>query len=582
MTSTYDLISHIPGYMIEILSARILGKSVDTHKLAEGLSDDQRLKSIIEGLTDRQRSLLMDLYELGGSSQWDVLTAIHRQGREELRHDLISLGGKGIVFQGGLSGRDPIILLPSLYPHLEEMRKNFVTRDDFTWKAPQRVSIWGHIALLNTLRTSRIRCRSGMEPFKRGWEYLEEKLGGMLDLEKAYWELVELGCIKEKKGVLTVSQQAGSEFAMEGDARYPLWRFVQSCRPYPGLEHKLFSVLMDKAALKDFLTRTLYLFLVSRDPEEPRGREIVDSLIDLWLSLGILRQDKTGDWLGFVESVYTSLKTGKVEEPLRPYCDDVVIQPNMEILVPRDFDPVDLLNLGEIADLIQTDIISIYRVTKKSVSRGMKDGWNSQKIRSFLERISRHELPDNLRKTIEGWALTRAEAHILRGTFLVLSGADCKASRGLKEVLPGIFRIPENCEEEIVALLDKKDVIVMGADTDRESEDEVAWGKLLPFQNMQKGQWKDARKEGIFPFGMVSPLPYGSKGEGVFEKALNDGESIVIFYPKQGYGEIEMKRISPIYIYRKGGIPFVEAFCEDTGEGEVFDITKVRALLKSV
>ena len=86
-------------------------------------------------------------------------------------------------------------------------------------------------------------------------------------------------------------------------------------------------------------------------------------------------------------------------------------------------------------------------------------------------------------------------------------------------------------------------------------------------------------KEGIFPFGMVTPLPYGAKGEGIFEKALLDGRSVVIFYPRHGYGEIQVKKISPVYLFRKGGIPFVEAFCEDTGEGEMFDLTKIRAML---
>jgi hypothetical protein len=27
-------------------------------------------------------------------------------------------------------------------------------------------------------------------------------------------------------------------------------------------------------------------------------------------------------------------------------------------------------------------------------------------------------------------------------------------------------------------------------------------------------------------------------------------------------------------------MPFIEAFCEDTGEGEVFDISKVRAIFR--
>ena len=68
----------------------------------------------------------------------------------------------------------------------------------------------------------------------------------------------------------------------------------------------------------------------------------------------------------------------------------------------------------------------------------------------------------------------------------------------------------------------------------------------------------------------------------VFEEALHEGRSLIIFYPRQGYGEIQVKKISPIYLYRKGGVPFVEAFCEDTGEGEVFDISKVRGLFKTI
>ncbi|MRR14217.1 hypothetical protein EG833_02055 [archaeon] len=448
-------------------------------------------------------------------------------------------------------------------------------------ESPGQVSIWGHITLLNTLRASRIRCRSGMEPFKRGWEYLEEKLGGMVELERIYWELSELGCIKERKGVIVVSTQASGEFAMDGDARYPIWRFIQSCRPYGGLENKIFNVMGDKAVSGDFLARSILLYLVSRDPEEPHAQEMIGSLIDSWISLGILQRDAGGSWLRISENVYTALKTGKAETRLRTYCEDVVIQPNMEILVPRDFDPVDILNLGEIADLIHTDIMSIYGLTRRSVSRGLREGWNFEKIRSFLERISRHELPDNVSKTIQGWASTSIEARIIKGTFLVYSGEDLKIISGMKEVMPGIYRIPDACEEEIITLLDKKDVVVQGSDNEKESDEGVSWGKLTPFQLSQKWHVKESRKEGVYPFGMVSPLPYGSKGEGIFEQALHDGGSIIIFYPRQGYGEIEVKKISPIYIYRKGGVPFVEAFCEDTGEGEIFDITKVRALLRS-
>ena len=245
MTSTHDLISHIPGYMVEILSMHILGKSVDTQKLAEGLSDEDRLRKILAELTDEQRSLLSDLYELGESSV-EVLTSVYIHGLAELKEDLTFLGGKGFVFQGGLSGRDPVILLPSLYSHMEEMRKRFIIRpDEVVWEEPRQVSIWGHVSLLNTLRASLIRCRSGMEPFKRGWEFLEERLGNMLDLGRIYWELVDLECVK-REGRSLRFPAGNSEFAMDGDARYPMEVHPVMQGP-SGLEHRVFSVLADKA-----------------------------------------------------------------------------------------------------------------------------------------------------------------------------------------------------------------------------------------------------------------------------------------------------------------------------------------------
>ncbi|HPW70070.1 MAG TPA: hypothetical protein PLA82_11445, partial [Deltaproteobacteria bacterium] len=104
MTSTYDLVSRIPAYMVEILSTRILGRPADSRRLAEELSNETRLRRALEDLTDRQLTLLLDLYELGGSVPWEVLTAVHLSGRDTLREDLSVLGARGVVFQGGLSG----------------------------------------------------------------------------------------------------------------------------------------------------------------------------------------------------------------------------------------------------------------------------------------------------------------------------------------------------------------------------------------------------------------------------------------------------------------------------------------------
>jgi len=581
MTSTHDLITGIPGYMIPIISARILGAPADTRALAEGLADTDRLEKIVKELPERQRNLLMDLNELGENIAWDVLARIYGNALDELRSDLEDLGARGLVFQGGLSGRDPVILLPSLGSLLETLKTFFFSGiDEVAWKEPGKQGLWGHITMINALNVGRIRCKAGLEPFKKGWEYLDEKLSGVLDVRKIYSELVELGCLKEKNGTVTPIQRSITSLALEGDSRYSLWRFCQSCRPYPGLDYQVYATLGDKGIRQDYLARSLTLWVASRDETVEDARAEVETLLELWMDLGVLQADETGSWIRFTDAAIRALKTGKTDEPAHPYSEEAIIQPTMEILVPGDFDTMDLLNVGEIADLVQADVVSIYRLTRESVFRSLQEGWSVEKILNFLERISRHALPENVRMNISGWSRAHMEAHIIRGTFLVLAGEKTILPKGLEEVLPGIFRIPERCEEEISSFLEKKGVMIRSAEGLRDSEGDIDWGKQLPLKPPQRAFARTAHREGVFPFGMVMPLPYGPRREILFEEALHQSKPLIIFYPRQGYGEIQARKISPMYIFRRGGMPFMEAYCEDSGEGEVFDISKVRAIFR--
>jgi hypothetical protein len=581
MTSTHDLIASIPGYMIGIISTKILGAPADSRALAEGLADTERLDKILGELPQRQRDMLMDLHELGDNVAWDVLGRIYGKALDELRSDLEELGIRGLVFQGGLTGRDPVILLPSLGSLLETMKmRYFAGVGEVTWNKPGKQSLWAHITMINALHVGKIRCKAGLEPFKKGWEYLEEKLSAVLDVRKIFGELVELGCLKEKGGTATPVQRSITSLALEGDSRYNLWRFCQSCKPYPGLDYQVYITLADNGIRKDFLARSLTLWIVGRDEIIENAQSEVNALMRLWLDLGVLQEDVTGSWLCLTDVALRALKTGRTDEPVHPYSEEAIIQPTMEILVPGDFDTMDLLNIGEIADLIQADVVSIYRITRESVFRALKEGWNVDKILNFLDRISRHALPENVRINISGWSRAHREAHIIKGTFLVLSGEKTTIPKGLEEVLPGIFRIPERCEEEIASLLEKKGVMVRSADGPREGDNDIDWGKPLPLRPPQRPYMRATQKEGVYPFGMVMPVPYGPRREILFEDALHHSKTMIIFYPRQGYGEIQARKISPLNIYRRGGMPFMEAFCEDTGEGEVFDISKVRAIFR--
>ena len=66
----------------------------------------------------------------------------------------------------------------------------------------------------------------------------------------------------------------------------------------------------------------------------------------------------------------------------------------------------------------------------------------------------------------------------------------------------------------------------------------------------------------------------------MLEVVINEGRDIIIFYPKQGYGEAAALRISPINIYIRSGAGFMEAINEDSGAAETFEIAKIKAILK--
>jgi len=583
MTSTHDLVSRIPSYMVGVISSHLLGDVSDVDTLAEGLSDSNRLKAMIDSLSSAQKDLLIDLYELGGQVDWQVLARIFADKIDALREDLTILGQMGLVFQGGLSHRDPVFILPSLVYLLEELKQGYHYRDksSLSWDEPVYAGIWGHIAMINAVRSTKIRCRSGLEPFKKGWQLLEDRLSQAVpEYRRVFWELAELGCIGERNGFAVVNQDASMGLAMDGDARYGIWRFLQACRPHTGLDFKVYSTVFDRAVSRISLERSMYMYLIGINENLEDVHSVVQDLIGLWISCGILQEDLSGGYIRFPDSVFSAFKTGNAQAQPNVCSDEVIIQPNMEILVPKDFDSVDHFNIGEISEIIKPDVVSIYRITKTSVFNALRIGWDAKKIEQFLNRISKHAVPENVVKTIELWCISHEEAYIIKGTFLVCKGDKQKCPQGLEEVLPGIFRIPDKCVDDVSSFLDRKGVMIRNMEGDTSDEEpEIDWGKPPPLARIGRSPLKISRKSGVYPFGMVTPLPYGSKGEILFEQAMHDGRTLIIFYPRQGYGEIEVKKISPVYMYRKGGTPFVEAFCEDTGEGEVFDISKVRALL---
>jgi len=574
MTSTHDIINGIPDYMAGHISQNILGRISGSADLVTELNDTSRIEGVLGALSDDEKSLLIDIYALGGEMEWVVFSRIYKDDINKIRELLVNLGSKGLVFQGGLTGRDPIILLPALMERLS-LEIFSLKKADISFKPVKVPEIWKHILMINALKTSGLKCRIGLEPFKKGWTQLEEKLDSIMDIRHIYWELSSLGCIKDVNGEIAVLEKPAEALAAEGEVRYALWRFINSCRPY-GIDGEVFAALSGSILDKSVLKRIIKVHLARITPPIEGISGLSERLLDEWEEIGILISDVSGGFLKFDDNVLGLLENPEYKYFEYPWRDEAIIQPNMEIIVPRDFRLSDHLNVGEIAELIKADVVSIYSITRQSVLRAAGNGWSAEKIGAFLDRISKHKMPDNINQTITAWISAISCARIITGTFLIASDKE-KVPQGLEEIHTGIYRVPDNYEREISSLLQRRGVLV---EKEHTSEDcELAWGRLQPVKPVRQPRPSPARG-GAYPYGMVIPMPYGSKAIEMMEGFIREGRDIIVFYPKDGYKEICSLRISPVSVYVKSGAAFLEAINEDSGSVDTYEISKIRAILK--
>ena len=143
MTSSSDLIAGIPSYMAEHLSLSILGRDSDAANLVNSLNDPSRINRLYDSLTGDDKFLLRDIFLSGGEIDWVVFSRIYKDDINKARDILVRLGAMGLVFQGGLTGRDPIIMLPSLSARIQEDIEK-VPDTQISWKEGPVPEIWKH------------------------------------------------------------------------------------------------------------------------------------------------------------------------------------------------------------------------------------------------------------------------------------------------------------------------------------------------------------------------------------------------------------------------------------------------------
>lgn len=81
----------------------------------------------------------------------------------------------------------------------------------------------------------------------------------------------------------------------------------------------------------------------------------------------------------------------------------VLAQPNFTILAMEPISDQVLMALDQFADLQGGDRATSYQLTRQSVYRGQRAGWDVERIVSFLEAHQGAPLPPNIRRTLDEW-----------------------------------------------------------------------------------------------------------------------------------------------------------------------------------
>ncbi len=106
------------------------------------------------------------------------------------------------------------------------------------------------------------------------------------------------------------------------------------------------------------------------------------------------------------------------------------VQPNYELLVPKNLHPDLLWKLETFADLQHPDQLMVYRVSKRSIYRALNSGMTIEDIIDFLKKGAKHAPPKNIMSLLDEWGSTYGKLELL--DVLVLNCEDEQLAREIQ------------------------------------------------------------------------------------------------------------------------------------------------------
>ncbi len=119
------------------------------------------------------------------------------------------------------------------------------------------------------------------------------------------------------------------------------------------------------------------------------------------------------------------------------------VQPNFEILVPRDIDLKVLWEIEQVADLVKHDQMMVYLLSRSSIYRALKEGMSDKRVSEFLAQHSKNPVPQNVSFSIANWCSRFGRMHFIDALLLHCEtpelAAEIQSSLPLREFILGSY-----------------------------------------------------------------------------------------------------------------------------------------------
>lgn len=177
-------------------------------------------------------------------------------------------------------------------------------------------------------------------------------------------------------------------------------------------------------------------------------KTMMDYLSDILLPMGgalLCKQNDHMYWIG-INSVGRYLIGAESNFEIEEEKPDLVVQPNFEIVFLAPSAQAELV-FSRFAERLGRGVGTLFRITKKSIQQAAGGGMKLESILEDLSRLSRKEIPQNVRHEVEEWHRSCKRATV-RPVYLV----QCQDETAAALVLAKAGKKAEAVSETTIAL----------------------------------------------------------------------------------------------------------------------------------